>query len=397
MTHANQSREQRSRKRKRIDSNKLSGSGEPKKSASVKEHEMELHEMELLVRKLKVQLYYCASAVIFTLSVYFLIWYNSECWALPFQESPCKHPRALPLISTNQSTLAEAVDEFTLALRAQIAKFRETIEMPDPTDRQALSNATKNEIGQLLSQHSSDLVAFGALKSEEGRLKDVEKGIDGGYVLIFETCNDQGSEVSKKDGQAVSAEEEENSQNARRAHLKRRIPLLHIATFVCIAAGVTLFCTVTVGQYFSSSIVLFSGIACKHDQNGVETEESCPLTVYRNYSTELQTNLVERLAILDISMESPNLEVRQLTYKWQSEAIEAAIEHHLNLKQYEVDRRTMPRKIGKVLPHPVFFFISFLFLFLDVVFFPIWALEEGSVWQVFDCFQIDRSKTKNGH
>ncbi|KAI1729849.1 homeobox domain-containing protein [Ditylenchus destructor] len=415
MTQDNQSLELRFRMKNKIGfnklgSNELSNSEKPKKSASVKD---QLQNTELLEKKLKVQLYYCASAAFFTIALYSLFWYNSECWALPFQESPCKQPRSLPLISTNQSTLAEAVDEFTLALRAQITKFGDAIEMPHPAERQALSNEIKLEIGQLFSQHSSDLVAFGALKSEDGRLKDVENGIDGGYVIIcpffplstifililknaIRTCNDPELKVSGKDTQRMSAEEEENSQNARLRQLKRRIPLLYIATFVCVAAAVILFFTVTVGQYFSGSIILYTGIACKHDRNGVETEESCPFTDYRNYSTKLESNLDKRLAELHISMESSILEVRQLTYKWQIEAIETAIEHHLSLKQYQVDRRTMPRKIGKVLPHPVFFLISFLFLFLDVAFFRIWALEEGSVWQFFECFRVDRSKTKNG-
>lgn len=87
----------------------LSDPEDPEKPKDVKER---IQKMELLEKKLKIQRNVCAFGVIFTLAVYFLYWYKSECWTLPFQESPCKEPRALPLFVTNQSTLSKTVNEF---------------------------------------------------------------------------------------------------------------------------------------------------------------------------------------------------------------------------------------------------------------------------------------------
>ncbi|KAI1700244.1 hypothetical protein Ddc_18163 [Ditylenchus destructor] len=47
-----------------------------------------------------------------------------------------------------------------------------------------MSNVTKNEIGQLLYQHSADLVWFSAVKREDERLQELEFAIQHGYMLI---------------------------------------------------------------------------------------------------------------------------------------------------------------------------------------------------------------------
>ncbi|KAI1696595.1 hypothetical protein Ddc_20282 [Ditylenchus destructor] len=151
------------------------------KSADIRER---LQKMELLARKLKVQLTMCALAIILTTILYLTIWYNSDCWALPFQKSVCKQTRDLPLMTTDRNTLADAVDEFLLALQTQIVKFHDVIKLPLIADRQTMSNVTKNEIGQLLYQHSADLVGFSAVKREDERLQELEFAIEHGYILI---------------------------------------------------------------------------------------------------------------------------------------------------------------------------------------------------------------------
>ncbi|KAI1705984.1 hypothetical protein Ddc_15494 [Ditylenchus destructor] len=334
-----------------IDMNNSNGS---KKSSGVMKR---LQKMELLARKLKVQLVMCTFVVIFTIAAYFLLWYSSECWALPFQESPCKKPRALPSIPTNHSTLAEVVDEFTTTLRPLIIKFNDTIEMPQLEERQSLSNATKNEIGQLFSQYSSNLVAFGALKREDVRLQDVERAIDIGSAniiiclllhLVFMMILNQAIAYCKHPktvNNLLAVEGAQNLQNARLQQLKRCVPLLYIATFISIAAEVILLIIFMYAQFYGGNSPVFVN-ECKYNESGDIAQKGCPFTNYLSSATKLKTNLNERFTKFDTSMESPNLDVRRLTFEWQSEAIATAIDHHLDLKQYDVDRRTMPRKIG---------------------------------------------------
>ncbi|KAI1716816.1 hypothetical protein Ddc_10189 [Ditylenchus destructor] len=350
---------------------------DPEKHADVKER---LQKMELLAKKLKVQLIMCASVVIFSVAVYFLIWYNSECWALPFQESPCMQPGTLPLISTNTSTLAEAADEFILSLRPQITKFHDAILMNDQAERHKLSTSAKTEIGQLMHQHFLDLVAFSALIEEDLRLWKVERAIVFTYVgmALVSTiisifiigiagsvmlCKLSG--ISKKE--VLSAEESENLQNARLKQLKRQIPILYTVTFACIAAGFTLYSIFITGHYYSGSSPLLVG-----------SMGSCNCNLYLNFSTTLETTLNKRFAKLDNAMESSALEVRQAIWPYESEAIEAAIEHYLDLKKHDVDRRTVPRKYTRNKP-PIFFFVVLLYAI-------IW-LEQTRISFEMSCFR----------
>ncbi|KAI1709496.1 hypothetical protein DdX_11283 [Ditylenchus destructor] len=346
---------------KRLASIELSDSEDPEKPADVKKR---IQQLELLAKKLKVQLLICAIGIILIVVAYLIPWYFLECCALPLQESPCKRIRALPLISTNQSTLAEAVDEFTLALRAQTDKFRDTIEMPDLTDRQAASNATKNAVGQLLSQHASDLVGFGVRKREDARLKDVEQAIASGYVLLTAffficmmlmmflrgavmDCKNPGIENQSLNG----IDKQEYSQNFRLEQLKTRVSLLYMATFICIAAIVTLFFIAVVGQYFYGSSTVFA-------------PRSGRFTDFRNFSTKLEESMNREFEKLDMFMTAP-IEVRRAVWLFEIAAIDTHIERHQDLKQYHVDRRTMPRAIGHVLPDPIIIFFSKLTVILS--------------------------------
>ncbi|KAI1709499.1 hypothetical protein DdX_11286 [Ditylenchus destructor] len=386
---------------KRLASIELSDSEDPEKPATGKER---LKKLEHLAEKLKVQLKICAYWVIFTVAVYLVIWYNSECWALPFQESPCKRIRDLPSIEIDRNTLGETVDEFTLALRAQIAKFPDMIEMPDLTDRQAASNATKNAVRQLLSQHASDLVGFGARKREDARLKDVEKAIADGYMLIgvfcwiyatfmitlayaVDTCKQPGIDSKTMD----SIDEQENTENSRLIQLKRRVSLLYIATFICIAAGIALFFIFMVEQYFYGSSTVFKEFKCNFDETG-EAKKSCPFTDYRNFSTKLEESLKREFSKMEMFMTSP-IEVRRAIWLYEIDAIDTHIERHQDLKQYHVDRRTMPREIGRVPPAPMSIFFSLLMFILSIPFsFYVWVTVKGSVWRLFKCLRIHQPK-----
>ncbi|KAI1695901.1 hypothetical protein Ddc_20867 [Ditylenchus destructor] len=383
----------------RLASIELRDCEDPKKPADVKER---LQKLELLAKKLKAQLLICAFGIMLIVFVYFIPWYNFECWALPFQESPCKRIRDLPLFATNQSTLADAVDEFTLALRALTDKFRDTIEMTNLRDSQAMSNATKNAVGQLFSQHSLDLVGFGARKREDARLKDVEEAIAQGYMLIgafciicsmlmmtlqhaVKTCKNPG--IESKSLNAI--DKQEYSQNARLKQLKRRVSLLYFVTFICIAAIVTLFFIFVGSQYFYGTSTIFARYMCNFDEAGGEKKRSCPFTDYRNFSAKLETALNREFSKIEMFMTSP-IEVRRAAWLFEIDDIDTHIEHYQDLKQNHVDRRTMPREIGHVLPDLFVILISFFPLIIFIMSFISWVAEKGSVWRVFKCLRIDR-------
>ncbi|KAI1709223.1 hypothetical protein Ddc_13935 [Ditylenchus destructor] len=337
----------------------LNNSRNLEKSSDVKER---LQKMEDLEKKLKIQLYICAFAVFLTIAVYFLIWYCSECWALPFQESPCKQPRDLPLMATDQNTLADAVDEFVFALQTQISIIHDVVEMPFRDKRLLQFSLTKNNIGQLLSQHSADLVAFGALKREDERLEELELAIGFSDMmlilpfcylfLIFFIIRKHALIIYMHPGQQnniiMSAEEKENSQNARLKQLKRRIPFLYIATFVCIAAELTLFFIVVAGQYHSGSSPVFINVRCNETSNG-QVQKNCDLILsfsdYHSFLATLNATLQKSCVGIKNSLSSLVLETRQMALHYESETITTAIEQYLSLKQYNVDRRIMPRKI----------------------------------------------------
>ncbi|KAI1716854.1 hypothetical protein Ddc_10227 [Ditylenchus destructor] len=369
-------------------------SEDPKKSSDVKEL---LQTMQLLAKKLKVQLGMCAAGVILTIAVYFLIWYNSECWVLPFQVSPCQRARPLPLMATDRNTLADAVDEFILALRHQITKLHNAILMNDHKERHKRFNSAKSEIGQLIHRHSVDLFAFGALKREDHRLGEMKEANLGTYSLMFpfslitllfsfgvvgamNCC--KLTVVGKHEKSSV--EENENSQNARLKHLKRQIPVLYTATFACVTAEVALLLIFFVGHYASGSspfTSMSSMVGCDCD--------------YLNFTTALESTLNKRFAKLDNAMGSSALELRQSIWQYESEGIHAAIEHYVDLKKHNVDRRTMPGRIAWKVSFEWYLLVPWLAIITLCMYhgaFFAWALEEGSVWRFFKCVRIYTSE-----
>ncbi|KAI1716823.1 hypothetical protein Ddc_10196 [Ditylenchus destructor] len=152
---------------KKLVSYELDDSEDPEKPGNVIER---LQSMEFLEKKLEDERNKWVFGVVLTVAIYFLCWYNTECWRLTFQESPCQQPGALSLFATNESTLAEDVDEFTLALRAPVAKFRDTIEMSysffNYTEMQLIRDKPQ-PLGALWRRaESEDMAAFRALKRE---------------------------------------------------------------------------------------------------------------------------------------------------------------------------------------------------------------------------------------
>ncbi|KAI1716864.1 hypothetical protein Ddc_10239 [Ditylenchus destructor] len=349
------------------------------KSTDVKEH---LQNMELLEKKLKIMRNTYVCYVIFSIAVYFLFWYNSECWALPFQESPCKQTRALPLISTNQSTLEDAVDEFIFALQTQITNFHDAVEMPFIADRQIQSNLTKNKIEQLLYQHSADLVGFGALKREDERLEELEKNLKGGYGLLLDYSKYSVLFMSlvgvlvtecmhpKKTNKIIRMENA-NSQNGRLKNVKRRVRYLYFAIFVCIAAQFALFNVYILNAYHGNSPVFYK-VKCNAIDNS-QVQKNCrgilAFSDYVSFSTALNSSLRKSCVGIENSLSSPILEVRQSVWYYESKSISMAIEYHLSLKRYDVDRRTMPRKVGNEHGSLFLHLLTFFIMFLSMYFF----------------------------
>ncbi|KAI1709505.1 hypothetical protein DdX_11293 [Ditylenchus destructor] len=323
----------------------LNNSDDLEESSNVKER---LQKTELLEMKLKIQLYFCAFAVVLIIAVYLLIWYFTECWALPFQESPCKQPRDLPLMATNRNTLAEAVDDFPYENQNW------TVTFPGGKDTS-----------------SSSVYSFPAVC---------------GFVCI------RGIEKRRRTPQGCR--EGGTCTNTRLKKLKKRIPLLYIATFICIMAEVALFFVLLAAQYYSGSSPVFAVKCNSTVHNNCRITEA--FTDYHSFSTKLNSSLHKSCIGLKNSLSSPILEVRQMAWHYESKGIVTAVEHHLSVKQYYVDRRTMPRKIGNLLPNPELFLIRLPFLFMVIVCFPVWALAEGSIWQVFKCFQVDHSNNNFG-
>ncbi|KAI1706310.1 hypothetical protein Ddc_15353 [Ditylenchus destructor] len=350
---------------------------DPKKFVNV---QAQIKKMERLEKKLADQIWYCVVTVAhiaFIVAIYLLLWYFFQCSTLPFQESPCKQTGPLPFMVTNQSTLSDAVDEFTFALRDQIAKFRNAIEMPHLSERRALSNVTLSGIGELFADHSVDMAGFGSIKQEDERLKDVEEAINYGYAIIYfvffpmivasvvlfmsgntvEICKNPEPSSEKM---LTGVQTDGNIQRTRLKHLKRRTSLLYITIFGCIAAEVTLLIMLTVSQYYSGNVSVLYMSECNEKISG-KVEKSCPFTDYLSFSTKLQTSLNKHTAKLDDFMAS-SLDARQTAWMYEIDAIDTLIETHIaDLKVYDVDQRTMPRKIGNVLPS------VFSIIFLPIV------------------------------
>ncbi|KAI1709490.1 hypothetical protein DdX_11277 [Ditylenchus destructor] len=332
--------------------------------------------LELLLEKVKIQFNICFAGVLFTILGYLAIWSMSRCCELPFQESSCTARNIVPLPSTNYSTLGEEVDKFVSASWSKIPDLYDVIDMPSLADRQRTFGIIDYDLWELIQDHSANLAAFGAIKREDERREELEEAVGDGYailllfgfiVLLFyaviAACLN-GKSGSPKwshfDGlEKLSAEESDNFRNARQKKIKRQIPMFYMATWTCFMVQLGLYAGFFKSQYYTGH---------------------CPIFYDIEQST-LDLHLVE----LNKTMQSPNLEVRQLGWKYEYNAIEAAFRHHTQLKQYNVDRNVMPRKINYAPRNIIFLILCFMCNILVIGF---WAMQEGSVWLPWQFIKI---------
>ncbi|KAI1716834.1 hypothetical protein Ddc_10207 [Ditylenchus destructor] len=269
---------------------------------------------------------------------------------------------SLPVIHSNYSTLAEEVDGFLTALQAKITKIENAVERPSPTDRQKTFKVTKVEIRRLIKDHSANLAAFSAIKKEDERMEELEIAVGHGYsifviftifgslytILIFTSIVEETVSLRQSRLQGLSAEERENSQNSYLKKLKRQIPIFYLATLLCIIIGFGLYAAFLTAQYHVGSCPVYSFVEV-HRRREMEKGRKYLVKSFTDYPTfadELKSSLDAHLATLNKSMKFPTLEMRQLGWIYDKHAIDAALKHHLELKQYHVDRTTMPREIS---------------------------------------------------
>ncbi|KAI1716831.1 hypothetical protein Ddc_10204 [Ditylenchus destructor] len=360
-----------------------------------------LRELELILLKLKTQLKFCFIGILLTILLYLFIWSISACCALPFQESSCAVKSILPLMTTNYSTLAGEVDGFVVSAQAKVSTLHDAIEMPSLTDRLLTLQITDYDLWELIQEHSANLAAFGAIKREDERMEELEEAVSDGYsilklfaffgtVYLWVICLAvYERKISKRAYLAnlkeLSDEDGENLQNARLKKLKRQIPIFYLATLICILVQFGLYVTFIAGQYYAGSCPIYALIedTRKYKLKRGETYLPKSFTKYTTFADELQATLDVHFQKLNKSIQSPVLEVRQLGWDYEEDAIDRAFIHHMGLKQYHVDRNAMPRQISHALraQEPLFYFGLIFSLLLSIV--PIWRwiMEEGSVWR----------------
>ncbi|KAI1712545.1 hypothetical protein DdX_09637 [Ditylenchus destructor] len=252
-------------------------------------------------------------------------------------------------MQTNYTTLADEVDGFLIQLQTKISKLRDAIEIPLLTDRQQTFGMTKDEIRQLFNEYYAILVGHRAIKREDERMKELSEAIVEGYTIIIQLANMAPplgiAGCNKRTLQAVLFFLSE--RNIRLKRLKKQSSTFYMATLICITVELSLNMTYLSSQYYTGSCLIFEEIVRgrKNEQGGGNYLEK-PFNDYPVVATTLQTILDEHLAKLNKSMQSPILEVRQLRWEYEEDAMNAACRHHLSLKQYHVDQSTMPRQIG---------------------------------------------------
>ncbi|KAI1709491.1 hypothetical protein DdX_11278 [Ditylenchus destructor] len=352
-----------------------------------------LKQLELLFKKLEIQFCLCLVGILVTISFYSALWFTSPCCQLPFRENSCAARSVLP--PTNHSTLAEEVDEFLAALRAKTSNLHKAVEIPLLNDRQKALQNTKEDFLQLIQDHSANLAIFGSVEREDDRMEKLEMDVANGYgafmvfimfysfhFAIIATLMGRNAQLFNYSSNALKELSDEGSDNSRNAHLKklkRRIPILYLATLLCVLVEFGLFASFLAGQYYTGSCPIPGG----KTEKALKAEEKCLTTDFTDYhifADKLYPTLDLHLEELNKSIQSPILEVRDLGWKYEINAIEAVFRYHSELKQQHVDRNVMPREIsykprGKEL-------IS-LGLALAVIIFAIgaWAIQEGSIWR----------------
>ncbi|KAI1695902.1 hypothetical protein Ddc_20868 [Ditylenchus destructor] len=360
----------------------------------------------LLLQKLKVQFLFCFCGILLTIGIYSIIRSKSDCCEFPFRKSTCLSGNNLPPMLTNHSTLEEEVDEFLDVLQDKLSSLRGVIDMPSLTDRRKTLEAAKIDFRQLIQDHSANLAAFGAVKTEDERREELEIAIIDGYGIInlfvilgavymhFIAATLNRSAIWRSDG-LRKLPAEEDVQNNRLKKLKRQVPIFYVAVLICIIVQLSLFAIFLAGQYRAGSCPIYYFLESRRataEQElklGREIMPSSELRVflksftnYPAFAHRLQTTLDRHITKLSKSMQSPILEVRLQGWKYENRAIDMAILHHSRLKEYEVDRNSMPRRISYA-PEIGPFFLVFLGLVLVIatVNFGLWAVQDGSIWQ----------------
>ncbi|KAI1709489.1 hypothetical protein DdX_11276 [Ditylenchus destructor] len=316
-----------------------------------------LEQLEILLQKLKIQFYFCFGGILFTILGYLAIWSMSRCCELPFQESSCTARNIVPLPSTNYSTLGEEVDEFIATARAIAFNLHDAIDLPSLTDRQQTFEIIDYDLWQLIQQHSANLAAFGDIKREDERLEELEVAVTSGYIIPVEfsligaivfilmamLLNDKSKspKLSKVDSKKkLSAEESDNSRNVCLKKLKRQIPMFYMATLICFLVQMGFYVAFFKSQSSAGHCPLYICIETKRAQIlRVGQEKYLPKSFsdYHDFADKLQLTLDLHLEELNRTIQSTNLEVREIGWKYEYYAIEAAFRHHHSeLKQYLV-------------------------------------------------------------
>lgn len=69
--------------------------------------------------------------------------------------------------------------------QAKISNLENVIEMPSQADRQKTLDFTKDELWELIQEHSANLAAFGAIKREDERMEELKQAVSDGYTLLI--------------------------------------------------------------------------------------------------------------------------------------------------------------------------------------------------------------------
>ncbi|KAI1691360.1 hypothetical protein Ddc_24293 [Ditylenchus destructor] len=237
--------------------------------------------------------------------------------------------------------------------------------MPSLTDRQKALEDTKNDLWELIRQHTANLDTFGDIKKEDERMEELEEAVGDGYLIFIfismvgslyfviaeklDTDMETSLDMSHSNRlEELSAEESDNFQNASLKKLKRRIPMFYLAIFICFLVELSLYLVVLAGQGYAGSCPMYLIIEGKRRQGTRSGEKylAKSFTDYYVFAHELHSTLDLYLEELNNTIHSPILEVRELGWKYEYNAIEAAFRHHIELKQRHVDRNEMPRQIS---------------------------------------------------
>ncbi|KAI1716835.1 hypothetical protein Ddc_10208 [Ditylenchus destructor] len=273
--------------------------------------------------------------------------------------------------------------------------------MPILTDRQKTLEASIKELEKLNEQHSENLAAFGAIKREDERREEFLDAVDNGYTVFAIFAFFGAFYIGMMDGRLLDlklklrrirvadlnrvaelpAKESGNSQTASIKKMKRQIPILYLTTLTCVIVHFSLIASFLAGQYYTGSCPIYGLPSVKREKT-LGTGELSSFSDYHTFAGKLQSTLDSHLQELNKTMQSPNLDAREIGWKYESIAIEAVFQNHTNLKQHQVDRNAT---ISGQIRYPLINFKVQMFLemsvMVNVIFIGLWAIPEGSIWQ----------------